>query len=218
MDRDWSSDVCSSDLIPFYLQDHRRNPFDDIADLNTPQGEATALNQQWWKIESGIVALTVNNRTKAFTAKALQMYRGGLYELAMDCFNHSALCKHERIGSNCYTNDIFVYTLLLQTDIHKDEYFHVNLRHGWFAMKGLPIWGDNYQYGNHWWPLNFSPSSRNDSLLTNFNIGAYVFHHFGTHQKGALSMQHKRGASDAWRLVTEPGEYKNSLHKFLGDY
>lgn len=210
--------------IPMYFQDHNYNPFDVQFNFTQPSSslEANALNEQYWRVESGIVAFTVNNKTKALTNKALGLYRGGLYELAQLCFQGNPRCtKTERIGANVYTNDIFIWALLLTSDIHKDEYFHVGLKHGWFAWKGLAPWGQaQHVYGNHFWLPGFVPSNRSDSLITNFYIGEYIFHHFGTHRKGALSIQfHERDSNESdWRRIKNTGEKSKSLYNFIGDF
>lgn len=206
--------------IPFYLKDHSKNPWEGL-DMNNETDWTRALRMESWKVESGTMAFTVNERTRNLTKKALEMYRGGLYELAKSCFGGNPKCRQERVGSNVYSNDVYVWALLLQSDIHKDEFFSVGLRHGWFAFKGLELWGDKqYQYGNFWWPLYFSPATRNDSLVAKFHIGRHVFHHFAMHQNGALSMQHKHGSasSDNWRKIPNPGDRRKSLLAFLGTF
>lgn len=209
--------------IPMYFQDHNSNPFDTY-DFTSPSEEIRALNEQYWRVESGIVAFTANDKTRALTDKALEMYRGGLYELAQICFQRNPTCTlTERVGANVYTNDVFIWALLLMSDIHNDDLFHVGLKHGWFAWKGLKAWGDpesQHVYGNYFWQPGFVPSERPDSLITNFYIGEYIFHHFGTHQKGALSIQqHEHDSTEAsWRRIKDPGVKSQSLYTFLGDF
>lgn len=217
---DWlrSRDVT---YIPMYFQDHFRNPFDSY-DFSKPSEQTRALQEQYWKVESGIVAFSVNNKTRALTDRALGMYRGGLYELAQKCFQRDPMCTStERVGANVYTNDVFVWALVLMADIHKDELFHVGLNHGWFAWKGLKPWGkEQHIYGNRFWIPGFEPATQPDSLITNFYIGEYVFHHFGTHQKGALSVQiHEQNSGEAsWRRIQDPGVKSQSLYKFVGNF
>jgi hypothetical protein len=63
---------------------------------------------------------------------------------------------------------------------------------------------------------------RNDSLVANFLIGEYVFHHFGSHTNGALLIQHKRSHSNnpnsSWRRIIKPGDQRKSLLKLLGAF
>ena len=210
--------------IPLYLEQHLVNPFKNF-DFSTKENQLKALQYEWWRVESGTLALNPNNRTRELTRRALGMYRGGLYELAQQCFNGSTYCRKERIGANCYGNDVFVWSLLLHADSYKDEYFHVDLKHGWFAMDGVEPWGpEKNVWGSNWWPLYFKPAQDSENLVTNFNIGNYVFHHFGVHKKGALSIQFKgqfkqpHNESESWRFIEDPGIPEKSLYWFIGTF
>jgi hypothetical protein len=203
---------------PFYMRNHNKNPFQNF-DLYTKDAERRALLSEWWKVESGIMAITVNNKTLKFTARALDLYRNGLFELATKCFEKSSICTRERIGSNVFTNDVFIWALLLQCDAHGDEYFHVGLKHGWFSWKGFAPWRGGIQYGNYWWPLSFPAVNQSDALVTNFLVGDFVFHYFGYHHKGALWLQPKVSELMApWRTVKDPGDLHKSLWRFVGDW
>jgi len=169
------------------------------------------------------MAFTVNEKTLNFTSKALDMYRGGLLRLAEACFQGASCCKLERFGSNCFSNDVFIWALLLQTDLHGDEFFSVGLKHGWFAWKGLPPWRGGIVYGNYRYPLNFEPAKKNSSLVTPFHIGKHIFHYFGYHHKGALSVQAAQQSkgiyyNDSWRRIKYAGDLKKSLWKFIGNF
>lgn len=183
--------------------------------------ESSRLFGDFWHVETGLFAVSVNERTVFFLHSALAMYTGKMYFLAKACFNNASFCHLERYKSNLYLNDVFVFSLLLHCDIHVDPFFHCGLRHGWFAMGGVPAWGDNNAvWGNHFYPPYFTPSLRNDSLVTNFQIGEYVFHHFGYHERGGLSMQlhHANTGNEnhsGWRTISDPGEKSNSLQNFL---
>jgi len=152
------------------------------------------------------------------------MYRGGLFEIAKRCFEKDPFRWKEEIGNNLYTNDIFVWALVLHADIHGHEkIFSANLSHGWFATDGFdwqkPDSAFYYVWGNHQWHCNFPPVGRSDSIISNFYIGSYIFHHFGMHKKGALSVQIKEGEdkNNSWRYVTNPGDKKDSLYALIGD-
>ena len=65
-----------------------------------------------------------------------------------------------------------------------------------------------WSYSNSHFFQHFAPMKRSDSLVTNFCIGEYGFHHFGTHRKGGLSAQVHNPEDpsrkcDTWSLVTE---------------
>lgn len=172
--------------------------------------------QEWWIIESGLVAFSVNERSKAFVSKAVEMYRGGMYFLAKACFNNAPFCKLERVRKNVFLNDIFVFSLLLQSDCHQDQFFYVGLKHGWFAMRGLPPFGIfNRTWGNHHYTPNFSPVRDNNSVIANFHIDEYIFHHFAYHDTGAFSMTMKinraNDKTSTWRIIQNVGDKTQSL-------
>ena len=170
--------------------------------------------QEWWIIESGLVVFTVNERSKALVSKAVEMYRGGMYFLAKACFNNAPFCKLERVRKNIYLNDIFVFSLLLQSDCHQDQFFNVGLKHGWFAMRGLPPFGIfNRTWGNHHYTPNFNPVHDNNSVVANFHIDEYIFHHFAYHDTGAFSMKLNRTANtnNTWRTIQSVGDKTKSL-------
>ncbi len=100
--------------------------------------------------------MRVNSKTRRFSEMAVSMYRGGLLYLATACFNHDRICTSHRIRGNVFTNDIFVYSLLLQSDANGDDFFHVGLEQGWFAMRGLEPWGlKQAVWGNYDYVPNF---------------------------------------------------------------
>jgi hypothetical protein len=207
--------------IPFALGGQ-----DPWADYNVSDAKSldTLFRSEWWCVESGLLALTVHGKTRRFTAKALDLYRGGLYFLAQACFKGAQFCRLERVKRNLFLNDIFVLSLLLHSDAHNDPLFYADLKHGWFAMKGLPPWGaQKAVWGNSWYPPNFAPVTDANSLVSNFHIGKYVFHWFGYHKKGALSVQMQAQKTNAtagltgksWRLIQNVGSYNASLHALL---
>jgi len=169
----------------------------DLFDLSKPEVVADLQRASWWRVESGIMALTVGPKTHALTARAVRMYRGGMLELARACDEELAQgrgCGEHRVYSNMFLNDIYVWSMLLQADAHRDNaVFSVGLRQGWFAMRGVAPWGPNnavWGNGDDWVP-NFLPASQgSDSEITPFAIGRYLFHHFGYHDRGGLSVQH----------------------------
>lgn len=99
------------------------------------------------------------------------------------------------------------------------------MKHGWFAVRdaepfpceGMPsrVWG------NGLYPTNFSPAKHASSLVTNFHITDYVFHHFGYHEKGVLSADIK-APQDAtvakYKRVHKPLNVTASLRHFLETY
>ena len=85
---------------------------------------------EFWKIESGLFAITVNYKTLTFMTKALGLYRGGMLALAQECYQLSENCKKRRVHTNAFLNDIFVFSLLLHSDAYNDSFFDENLKHG----------------------------------------------------------------------------------------
>lgn len=178
-----------------------------------------------WRVESGLFALTANDRSRKFMQKALSLYRGGMYVLAKRCFLQDPLCfKENRVKYHVFLNDIFVFAILLHADLHNDDrIFSIGLKHGVFAMQ-------NYESPEGWvWgatiykPL-FPPVAEEDTsnIVTNFNIQKYVFHYFGFHRKGALAMQmskssvHRNSSIDnSWRTIASRHQY-DELREFLG--
>lgn len=145
-----------------------------------------------WRVESGLFAVTANERSRAFMQKAVSMYRGGMYLLAKKCFSNDPLCIGEnRVKYHVFLNDIFVFAILLHADLYQDDrIFHVSLKHGVFAMQDYLspegwVWGATIYK-----PLfPIADESKSSDILTNFHIQKYLFHYFGFHQKGALAMQ-----------------------------
>ena len=179
------------------------------------------LQFEYWVLETGLFAFSVNARTKAYIDAVVALYRGGMYNLALQCLNGDSKCKLPRYRLNLFLNDIFAFNLPLQSDIHGDEFFHVGLKHGWFAMHGLSWEGKKWGYDNPHYLQHLVSMKRSDSLVTNFYIGEYVFHHFGTHKKGGLSAQLHNAEEpsrkrDSWRLVTDDIiDYNISLELYL---
>lgn len=214
--------------IPFFLQAHRRYYFMENRNCTNATQENAMLYRKVWRVESGTMAFTVSNKTRALTAAALGMYRGDLFNLAKRCYQRDPLCSREEVGNNVYTNDIYIWALLLNADALKNEQiFSANLSHGWFAMAGYDFTKPGhkgpryYVWGNFRHVVNFPPSPHNDTLVTPFHIGEYIFHHFGAHRKGALSAQFRNkseiSSHEAWRFVSNPGTRPESLFGFIGN-
>lgn len=189
-------------------------PFEGFNISTSDEEEQRAFLAGHWKVESGLVAFTVNDRTRAFIDKAIQLYRGGMYEWVRDvCLKRDKRCKGVNyMCSNPYLNDVYVYSILLHSDAHKNPFFHVGLKHGWFAMKGLEPWGEEkLQWGFNNYAPNCEPSTKDSTIRANFHIGEYVFHHFGYHKKGGLAVQLFHGAKHA-------DQSKYYRHSVLRDY
>ena len=213
--------------IPFFLGGRQS------LDLSISGGTREILKSDGrWRLETGLFAVTANERTRAFTKKALSLYRGGMYLIAKDCFNKEPYCYHEnRVKYHVFMNDIFVWAILIHADLHQDEtIFSVGLKHGVFAMRGEKgpeniLWGVG-----SFIPL-FPPAPLNqpNDIVTNFHIQKYIFHYFGVHDRGVLSVQTRvmannykpEGnvtdllASGTWRKITDPGSEEGSLVDFL---
>ena len=216
--------------VPFYVYPSNFNRWLEF-NLNKISEEKRLMNQEWWRIESGVVAFSVNERTRAFAKKAIDLYRGGMYWLAKACFNkfdhqeEAKFCKKLRVKNNLYLNDVFVFSLLLHSDIHKDSLFHVNLTHGWFAVKGLEPWGSGlYAWGNGMYEPNFIPSVEPNRVISNFYIGQYLFHYMGYHDTGVYSSQvketidegnYKAKAKLNWRVVDDTRHFDDSMYRYL---
>ena len=180
------------------------------------------LHFEYWSLETGLFVFKVNSKTKAFIDTVVSLYRGGMYNLCLKCYRGDVRCRLPRYRLNLFLNDIFAFNLVLQSDIHRDPSFHVGLKHGWFAMHGYPAW-DKMVWGNRekHYIQHLVAVNRSDSLVTNFYIGEYVFHHFGTHRKGGLAAQlfnreDPRFKRDSWKRVTKDIlDYRVSLLKFV---
>ena len=83
-----------------------------------------------WSVESGLFAITVNHKTLVFMSKLLGLYRGGMLELAQECYQLRDYCANKRVHINVFLNDIFAIALLLHSDAHNDSLFHEHLKHG----------------------------------------------------------------------------------------
>lgn len=204
--------------IPFNAdQVHHKDMW---AGYNTSSAEELLemIRDEWWHVESGLMSFTVNDRTRRLTEKALDLYQGGMYHIAKACFNGAKWCHEVRVSRNVYMNDIFVWALLLHSDIFMDELFYVGLKHGWFAMKGLEPWGPHRSvWGVNYWKPSLAPVHNKTSIITYFHIGEYVFHHFGHHlrHKNSLKIQ-PAGVNDSWRYIQTKRHYHQSLMAFLG--
>lgn len=197
--------------IPFFLDRGDWSKFDP----NSSTSADKTLLGDLWKVESGLVAITVNIKTQRLMHRAVRLYCGDMYFLAQACFQNLELCKPWRIRSNVWLNDIYVFAILLQADAHQDAFFWVGLKQGWFAMAGLEPWGDQHAtWGAGTWK-HFAPSTANDTLAANFNIGEFIFHHFGSFAYGVYSAQahtqHTKTANDTWRLVGQHGDPSKTL-------
>lgn len=210
--------------IPFFLG--KRQNFDHTR-LAGQSSRTILKSDERWRLETGLFALTSNERTKLFTAKALSMYRGGMYHLAQACFRNADFCiKQTRVKYHVFLNDIFVFALLIHSDLHEDSsIFNVHLRHGVFAMGGLAPWGPRkVVWGARAFQPLFHPLPPDNTtdIVTPFHIGKYIFHHFGYSERGVLSVQSRRmnnnyGTSNAsaWRKITDPGDESKSLVSHL---
>ena len=91
-------------------------------------------------------------------------------------------------------------------------------------MRGLEPFGpENRVWGRNLYTPNFQPSTTQDSIVSNFYIAKYLFHHFAYHETGALSMQSrdniKRTSSRPfWKTVDKAPNQTASLKKFLQPY
>ena len=207
--------------IPFLLGKRQR------LNLSLTGGTKEILKSDGrWRVETGLYALTANDRTRAFTKKALELYRGGMYQLAQRCFQKDPFCmKQDRIKYHVFLNDIFVYAILIHSDLHNDSsLFSVGLKHGVFAFAGFPAWGpERWVWGGKGFIPLFPPASEDNpnDIVTNFYIGKYIFHHFGSFAKGVLSLQLRVLGNNAflnstWRKITDPGKEYGSLHDITG--
>uniref|UniRef100_A0A6V3QJU7 Uncharacterized protein n=1 Tax=Lotharella globosa TaxID=91324 RepID=A0A6V3QJU7_9EUKA len=124
------------------------------ADRNSSAIDFKSLDDPFWRIESGLVAFTANDRSRGFLSEVLDMYRGGLLELAQRClavinegkkiqdipiskfkaYQNSEMveemCHQPWLKRNLYMDDIFSVTLTL----HRHHHFKTGLKQGWFWM------------------------------------------------------------------------------------
>jgi len=196
--------------IPFSFGEDRWLKYENAT---SAAHEDFLLRQQWWRIESGLFALTANQRVRRFAKKATELYRGLMYEWARKCFQGSRECYPEYVRNNVFLNDAQAYSLILHSDVHKNSgLFSASLKHGWFAMRNYPSWR-GHVWGNGHYKGAREPSQRKPSLVTPFHIQDYVFHYFGYHMRGALSEQNRGTVTyqDAWRRVDTAPDFERSL-------
>ena len=199
--------------VPFHLNARMHFNLSVVGDVES-EADLLMIRHDRWRVESGTMAITVNSRTQEFTSRALKLYRGDMLKLAQRCFADDPWCLNNVwVSQNVFLNDIFVFALLLQSDLNQDRsFFHVGLKQGCFAVKNL-------RYGRLTWgkdrAQNFEPVKNSSSMITNFYIGQYIFHHFGYHKKGVLSMTKAVTTNDTWRTITDPGDILKSLEHHL---
>ena len=98
-----------------------------------------------WLIESGVMAFTVNARSRALAAAALQLYEGGMLNLREVCARKlpPADCGEPWLETNLFLNDVYVWTLLAHGLHHNSSLlrkhipsFHraLGLRQAWFGV------------------------------------------------------------------------------------
>mmetsp|Transcript_2059 Transcript_2059/g.3932 ORF Transcript_2059/g.3932 Transcript_2059/m.3932 type:complete len:547 (+) Transcript_2059:44-1684(+) len=124
------------------------------ADRNASAINFKSLDDPFWRIESGLVAMTANNRSRGFLSEVLDLYRGGLLDLASRCLkivNENAkledlplskfelyndakmmeeMCHQPWLKRNLYMDDIFAVSMTL----HRHHHFNTDLKQGWFWM------------------------------------------------------------------------------------
>jgi hypothetical protein len=88
-------------------------------------------------------------------------------------------------------------------------------------MRGTEPFGDEKRvWGRNLYTPNFHPSIENDSLISNFHIGNYLFHHFAYHETGVLSVQtrDKPSKRPTWKVIEKLANQTSSLKRFLQPY
>lgn len=158
---------------------------------------------QDFKIETGVVAITVNARTRRFLAEALAWYSGPMLALAKKCLDpqgrRSVECDVPWVRNNIGLNDVFVLNMLLH--MHGGE-----IKHGWFA--NMPFLCDMERdrrilghcsscvsdAGRELMDAAGEPGSRKgveggwDGLVSPFFVEDYVTHHHDA--SGIMTMLH----------------------------
>ena len=145
---------------------------------------------QDFRIESGIMALTVSDRIREFLAECLRWYDGKMLTLATKCLAKVDKLKPEEcqipwIRNNLGMNDIYVLAMVL----HKMK----PLKHGWFANEPFSC-GSNSElekqgltrYMGHCQPCMNKKLS--NGLVAPFWVFKYITHHKGG--VGMIAMQH----------------------------
>jgi hypothetical protein len=82
-----------------------------------PAANFVDIDSPYWRIESGIVVLTANQKSILLFKKATNLYRGRLLKLTQDCLadskSHPGLCNEIWFQRNLYLDDIFAFSMLL---------------------------------------------------------------------------------------------------------
>lgn len=95
-----------------------------------PMKDFEKLEDPYWRIESGLVALKVGYYSKEIMSKVIKMYDGGLLRKVKECFKKNKnkrpdICEEIWFQRNVYLDDIFVFSMVLHE-------YKTEAKIGWF--------------------------------------------------------------------------------------
>ena len=149
--------VVWSDFDAIVLQQLEGSPFDDFVsqyDLTYIPMRTKNLNSKtpMFIVESGVMAFTVSERSRALAAAAMELYAGGMLSLKRSCSaaGWKGACSPVWLQGNTFLNDVYVWTILLHALLHNSTVFDahapsltgaVGLRQAWFGINcSCPHW------------------------------------------------------------------------------
>jgi len=80
------------------------------------------LDDHTWRVESGVISMTANERSRKLVQTTIAFYMGGSLELAKKCVDEPCA---PWVEANLYMDDIYVWTLALRTCTETKQ--------GWFS-------------------------------------------------------------------------------------
>lgn len=179
---------------------------------DTPRVDFNSLDDPFWRIESGVVALTASATTRRLISDVIEHYNGKLLRRVKQCLqllpllpHHSWPCNETWFQRNVYLDDIFVFSLVLHEykAIASQGWFSVG--HGQQCSGPLPA-KDDIDVAN---PYPFPHVCRSQTpYSSSFNLERYFEHQIGS---GAYSKVFRHGASSAIdaELMMSPSQLFN---------
>lgn len=200
-----------------------------------------------WFVETGIISVTKSFRTELFFKRIIELYLGGLQEIAELCISESrndtmarqsCACSSPAVYQNLFMNDIFVFTLLTQAALSKNRCVSKydaleELAHGWLGISAdcLDLTKKQKKLLRRYPHPNFCPLTLTEPKLHTksfvsgkvnfapFHISDYFFHRMGTTGAARLLIRN-RTRHDHWLDIPKDllNEEKSLFHKLRARY
>ena len=181
---------------------------------DTPLVDFYSLEDPFWRIESGVVALTASATTRSLISDVIDHYNGKLLRRVKQCLRllplmplQTSPCNESWFQRNVYLDDIFVFSLILHE--------RAATRQGWFSVghgqhcRGPLAAEDDVAVAN---PYPFPHVCRGQTPYSSaFNLERYFEHQIGS---GAYSKVFRHGAMssvDAELILSPPQLFNDSL-------